>query len=128
MADTSPSLRSTSAECLAASAAGAASGEPVHGGSAASTATARDGWASAQLIATAAPMDTPPTAIAPSRAALSSSDTYPSISRSGCGGGVTTTASDLVQGGGERPVDVVVVGPGARQQNRRHAAQIDRHH
>ena len=49
------------------------SGEPVHGGRAASTASARAGLASAQLTATAAPMDTPPTAIAPSRAALSSS-------------------------------------------------------
>ncbi len=33
------------------------------------------GWASAQLTATAAPMDTPPTTMAPSRAALSSSET-----------------------------------------------------
>ncbi len=92
VADTNPSLRSTSAECLAACAAGAVSGEPVHGGNAANTATTCAGWASAQLTATAAPMDTPPTTMAPSRAAFCSSETYPSISRSGCGAGATTTA------------------------------------
>jgi hypothetical protein len=92
VADTSPSLRSTSAEYRAACAAGAVFGEPVHGGRAANTATARFGLANAQLADTAAPMDTPPTAMAPCLAAWSSSSRYPSISRSGCGGGATTTA------------------------------------
>ena len=36
--------------------------------------------------------------------------------------------ADIVQSGGKRPVDVVVVGSGAGQQNRRDTAQIDRHH
>ena len=49
------------------------------------------------------------------------------MSRSGCGGGVTTTAPDVVQCARKGPVDVVVVGAGAREQNRRDTAQIDRH-
>jgi hypothetical protein len=63
VADTRPSRRSNSAEWRAASAAGAASGSPVHAGSAASTATTRPGFDSAHAAATAAPIDTPPTAI-----------------------------------------------------------------
>src|SRR6478609_1891300 len=70
IADTSPLLRNPSADCLAAWAAGEKSGEPVHGGRAANTATARRGCARAQLAATAAPMDTPPTTMASTRAAL----------------------------------------------------------
>ena len=35
--------------------------------------------------------------------------------------------AELMQGRGKRPVDVVVVGSGTGQQNRRDAAQIDRH-
>ena len=47
------------------------SGAPVQAGSAASTATARSGCRSAQATATAAPIETPPTAIGPPRAASS---------------------------------------------------------
>jgi hypothetical protein len=36
--------------------------------------------------------------------------------------------TDAVQGARKRSVDVIVVGAGTRQENRRHAAQIDRHH
>ena len=74
--DTRPSRRRRSAECRAANAAGAASGSPVQAGSAASTAAAPPGWASAHSSATAAPIETPPTAIAngaAARAALSRS-------------------------------------------------------
>ena len=35
---------------------------------------------------------------------------------------------DAVQGHRKRPVDVVIVGSGARQKDRRHATQTDRHH
>ncbi len=60
----SPSRRSTSAEWRAASAAGrGCRARPSTPASAASTATACPGWASAHAVATAAPMDTPPTAI-----------------------------------------------------------------
>ncbi|CPR12416.1 hypothetical protein BN971_03715 [Mycobacterium bohemicum DSM 44277] len=69
-----PSARSRSAEYRAASAAGAASGAPAHAGRAARTATVRPGWASAHAVATAAPIETPPTAIGPSRAASSSAE------------------------------------------------------
>ena len=72
VAATSPSRRSTSAECRAASAAGALSGAPVQAGSAASTATTCPGRDRAHAAATAAPMETPPTAIGSARAALSS--------------------------------------------------------
>ena len=92
IADASPSRRNSCAEYRAASAAGALAGEPVHAGSAASTATACDGWASAHDVATAAPIDTPPTAIGPRLAALSNSRRYPSMSASGSGAGVTTVA------------------------------------
>jgi hypothetical protein len=92
VAATSPSRRSRCAEWSAACAAGAVSGAPVHAGSAASTATTWPGRDSAHAVATAAPMETPPTAIASARAALSSASRYPSMSRSGSGGGVTTTA------------------------------------
>ena len=95
VADTSPSRRSSCAEYRAASAAGAASGSPVHAGSAANTAITPPGCASAHSAATAAPMDTPPTAIGSGRTAramLSSSSRYPAMSRCGCGDGVTTAA------------------------------------
>src|SRR5699024_11562592 len=52
-------------------AAGLHAGSPVQAGSAASTATVRSGWRSAQATATAAPIDTPPTAIGPPEAAES---------------------------------------------------------
>ncbi|CAM4147267.1 hypothetical protein MYSE111917_13080 [Mycobacterium senriense] len=61
----SPSARNCDAEYRAASAAGAAPGAPAQAGSAASTAIVRSGWASAQAAATAAPIETPPTAIGP---------------------------------------------------------------
>jgi hypothetical protein len=72
VAAASPSRRSTCAEWRAACAAGAVSGAPVHAGSAASTATTCPGLAIAHEVATAAPMETPPTAIGWVRAALSS--------------------------------------------------------
>ena len=62
-----PSSRSCRAECCAATAAVAPSGAPVQAGSAASTATVRSGCRNAQATATAAPIDTPPTAIGPPR-------------------------------------------------------------
>ena len=61
----SPSWRSVAAVCRADSAAGAESGSPVQGGSAASTATAASGCRNAQRVANTAPSDTPPTAIRP---------------------------------------------------------------
>ena len=56
-----PSRRSWAAVCRAARAAGADPGAPVQAGRAARTATARSGWASAHAVATAAPIEIPPT-------------------------------------------------------------------
>ena len=93
VADTSPSLRSTSAEYWAASAAGAVSGEPVHGGQGGQHRDgARPGGPAPNDAATAAPMDTPPTAIGPSRAALSSSSVAVDQAGPVAARGVTTTA------------------------------------
>ena len=58
-----PSRRSSAADARAAWAAGAVWGSPVHAGSAASTATTFCGCDRAHAAATAAPIDTPPTAI-----------------------------------------------------------------
>jgi len=69
-----PSARSRDAEYRAARAAGAVPGAPAQAGSAARTAIARSGWASAHAAATAAPIETPPTPIGPSRAASSRAD------------------------------------------------------
>ena len=101
VADTNPSLRSTSAECFAACAAGAVSGEPVHGGNAANTAIACDGAQPRGVFQIGnVPVDQSV------RLRRRCHDNGPSI----------------VQGGRKRPVDVVVVGSGSGQQNRRHAA------
>ena len=123
----SPSRRSISAECRAARAAGAVSGSPVQAGRAASTATVCPGWASAHAAATAAPMDTPPTRDrgGPCRVVerIAVAVDEPVRLR----GRRHDDRPDIVQGIGKRPVDVVVVGSGAGQQNRRDTAQIDRH-
>src|ERR1700733_10489436 len=93
-----PSARSWDAEYRAARAAGADPGAPAQAGSAARTATVWPGCASAHAAATAAPIEIPPTAMGPSRAASSKADRYPSTNRSGVGAGVTTRAPALRNG------------------------------
>ena len=122
-----PSARSWDAEYRAARAAGADPGAPAQAGSAASTATVCPGCASAHAAATAAPIETPPTAIGPSRAASSSARQIAGDQPIRFGRRSHQQRAHVLQRGGKCAMDVVVVGAGSGQQHRRDTAQIDSH-
>ena len=128
VAATSPSRRSTCAEWRAACAAGAVSGAPVHAGSAASTATdvPRSGQRprGGDRGADGDPADRDrfrPRCVV-HRVAVAVDEPIRLRRRR------DDNRAHAVQCGGKRPVDVVIVGSGARQKDRRHATQTDRHH